>query len=107
MSNYFEISLNFLMKVLFSITGALYLDGTMGPFKKDDMVPAGHHHLYIWNITYNFAPAKDDPGCISWAYHSHVFTTRDANSGAIGCLVTCKAGKLTGPSLTLSTFIFH
>lgn len=74
--------------------GALYLDGTMGPFKRDDMVPAGHHHLYIWNITYNFAPAKDDPGCISWAYHSHVFTTRDANSGAIGCLVTCKAGIL-------------
>ncbi|XP_036355876.1 ferroxidase HEPHL1-like, partial [Octopus sinensis] len=74
--------------------GALYLDKTYGPKKVDDMVPPGERYLYAWNITENFAPARDDENCIAWAYHSHVLTTRDTNTGLIGPLITCKAGVL-------------
>ncbi|GAB1607633.1 hephaestin-like protein 1 [Argonauta hians] len=74
--------------------GALYLDKTFGPNKMDDMVPPGKQYLYSWNITSNFVPAKDDENCIAWAYHSHVLTTRDTNTGLIGPLITCKAGTL-------------
>ncbi|XP_077970819.1 ferroxidase HEPHL1-like [Styela clava] len=42
-----------------------------------------------------YAPGKDDPNCLTWAYHSHVHSTRDQHAGLIGTLLTCKEGTLT------------
>ncbi|XP_069140147.1 hephaestin-like protein [Argopecten irradians] len=74
--------------------GALYVDGTNSTFKKDDGVPPGGSHVYIWNVTSNFGPLRSDENCVSWAYHSHVSPVKDINTGLVGCLLTCKRGVL-------------
>lgn len=76
------------------LSGALYIDGTWGKLKQDDMVPPNGSHTYIWSIPENFAPLDSDPNCMTWAYHSHINPARDTNSGLIGALLTCKKGKI-------------
>lgn len=80
--------------------GSLYPDNTQGDDKKDDAVPPGGFHTYVWNVTENHAPTADDPGCLTWIYHSHVDAPRDIATGLIGVLLTCKPGVLDGASLT-------
>ncbi|KAK3576332.1 hypothetical protein CHS0354_039739 [Potamilus streckersoni] len=77
--------------------GALYLDGTSNADKLDDGVPPGGMHVYTWEITGNFVPTNDDESCLGWAYHSHVQSAHDINSGLVGMLITCKKGSLTKP----------
>ncbi|XP_041369921.1 hephaestin-like [Gigantopelta aegis] len=75
--------------------GALYIDKTSGFQKLDDVVPPGGEYTYVWDIVPEFGPAKDDPDCIPWVYHSHgPDVPRDTNSGLIGVLLTCKPGSL-------------
>ncbi|XP_033756941.1 hephaestin-like protein [Pecten maximus] len=74
--------------------GALYVDGTNTTFKLDDGVPPGGSHLYIWEVPSNFGPTRSDENCVSWAYHSHVSSVKDINTGLVGCLLTCKRGVL-------------
>ncbi|XP_077990958.1 hephaestin-like protein [Glandiceps talaboti] len=72
--------------------GALYHDKTDEKQKKDDRVPPGGSHTYIWNVKEESGPTADDPSCIMWAYHSHVETTRDINTGLIGSIHVCRKG---------------
>ncbi|XP_036368006.1 hephaestin-like [Octopus sinensis] len=74
--------------------GALYVDNTFGPLKKDEHVQPGESYMYTWDITSEFAPPAGDSACISWVYHSHINTPVDTNSGLIGPLITCKRGTL-------------
>ncbi|XP_043913130.1 hephaestin [Protopterus annectens] len=80
--------------------GSLYPDNTHGDDKKDDAVPPGGHHTYVWNVTEDHAPTSDDPSCLTWIYHSHVDAPCDIATGLIGALLTCKRGVLDGTSLT-------
>lgn len=74
--------------------GALYMDGEQSLAKLDDAVPPGSSYVYIWNITKNFAPAEADDNCVPWAYHSHVDSMMDIESGLLGILLTCRPGTL-------------
>ncbi|XP_060068239.1 hephaestin-like protein [Ylistrum balloti] len=74
--------------------GALYVDGTNQTHKLDDGVPPNGSHIYTWEITKNFGPTAYDENCVSWAYHSHVSSVKDINTGLVGCLLTCRQGIL-------------
>ncbi|XP_078513094.1 ferroxidase HEPHL1 isoform X2 [Lissotriton helveticus] len=79
--------------------GALYPDKTSGSNKKDDFVPPGGNHTYVWIVKEQYAPTADDPSCLTWIYHSHIDAPRDIASGLIGALLTCKKGILEGRRL--------
>ncbi|XP_025095314.1 hephaestin-like protein [Pomacea canaliculata] len=74
--------------------GAFYQDGTSIFDKADDTVPPGQQYKYEWLVTESSSPTDDDEDCLTWVYHSHVNTPRDANSGLVGILITCKPGTL-------------
>ncbi|KAK7109489.1 hypothetical protein V1264_013522 [Littorina saxatilis] len=74
--------------------GALYVDQTTGTDKDDDGVAPGDVFRYVWQVRPSFAPTADDDACLPWAYHSHVASTRDVDSGLVGLLLTCKRGTL-------------
>ncbi|XP_070555895.1 hephaestin-like protein isoform X2 [Ptychodera flava] len=74
--------------------GALYHDNTVGDDKADDDVPPGGSHHYEWVIDVEASPHDDDPACLAWAYHSHVDSPKDTNSGLVGLIITCKPGTL-------------
>ena len=68
------------------------MDGERGLSKLDDGIPFGHTFTYLWNITANFAPSKDDDKCVPWGYHSHVASMEDIETGLVGLLVICNPG---------------
>ncbi|XP_039598559.1 hephaestin-like, partial [Polypterus senegalus] len=70
--------------------GSLYPDQTFGKNKLDDAIAPSGSHTYTWTVTDEHAPTEDDPGCLTWIYHSHVDAPRDISSGLIGPLLTCK-----------------
>ena len=77
--------------------------------KLDDGIPFGQTFTYLWNITANFAPGKDDDNCVPWGYHSHVDSMKDIESGLVGLLVICNQGdKLDtkGPLFAFYSFSF-
>ena len=78
---------------MFHLEGAIYVDGTSGRKKSDDVVFPGESVRMLWNVTENDAPGTQDPNCVPWAYHSHVSTPQDTSSGLIGVLVTCRKGE--------------
>uniref|UniRef100_A0A8C4SAP0 ferroxidase n=1 Tax=Erpetoichthys calabaricus TaxID=27687 RepID=A0A8C4SAP0_ERPCA len=79
--------------------GSLYPDQTFGKNKLDDAIAPSGSHTYTWTVTDEHTPTEDDPGCLTWIYHSHVDAPRDISSGLIGPLLTCKKGILDGVSL--------
>ncbi|XP_062868994.1 ceruloplasmin isoform X2 [Trichomycterus rosablanca] len=74
--------------------GALYPDESDTQEKKDDAVPPGKAHSYIWSLASSHAPGKDDTNCQTRVYHSHVNAPKDTASGLIGPLIICKKGTL-------------
>ncbi|KAK6174347.1 hypothetical protein SNE40_017643 [Patella caerulea] len=72
--------------------GALYMDGSSGYGKEDDVVLPGNVHNYTWFIKQG--PSESDPPCIPYVYHSHINLAKDTNSGLIGVLLICKKGTL-------------
>ena len=71
----------------------MYEDNTMGVIKDDERVAPGYQYVYIWNLIENFENTEDDDACIPWAYHSHVSTPSDLDTGLMGVMTTCKAGQ--------------
>ena len=69
------------------------MDQTTGSAKADDGVAPGAVFRYVWHVPPSFAPTPDDEACLPWAYHSHVASTRDVDSGLVGLLLTCKKGQ--------------
>ncbi|XP_076461304.1 hephaestin-like protein isoform X2 [Babylonia areolata] len=60
----------------------------------DEGVGPGVEYTYLWEVTPDVSPTKDDPDCMTWTYHSHINTVRDVNAGLIGILLTCKPGMM-------------
>jgi FtsP/CotA-like multicopper oxidase with cupredoxin domain len=73
--------------------GAAYNDGTIGDDKRDDAVPPGGSHLYVWEVPERSGPGPNDPSSIVWLYHSHVDEMRDVASGLFGPIVITAKGK--------------
>ncbi|MGH0145207.1 UNVERIFIED_CONTAM: hypothetical protein FKN15_071274 [Acipenser sinensis] len=74
--------------------GAFYPDNTSQDQKNDDHVYPGQNYTYVWEVSTDHAPAKDDTNCLTRAYHSHVDGPKDVASGLVGPLITCKKGSL-------------
>ncbi|XP_041362171.1 hephaestin-like protein [Gigantopelta aegis] len=81
--------------------GLFYSKGNEGAEYKDwtypsrgDRVPPGQLHLYSWHVSPESAPGPKDPNCISWIYYSATDLVKDAQSGLIGPIITCRKGIL-------------
>uniref|UniRef100_A0A8C9TB37 ferroxidase n=1 Tax=Scleropages formosus TaxID=113540 RepID=A0A8C9TB37_SCLFO len=74
--------------------GAVYPDHTEGMDKADDHVGPGQSFRYVWNLTTDHAPTKDDTNCLTRVYHSHINAPKDIASGLIGPLIICKKDTL-------------
>lgn len=72
--------------------GALYADNTPAVAKKDDAVPPGGTHTYIWSVPESAGPAHGDGTSVLWMYHSHFIEGKDINSGLIGPIIITAKG---------------
>ncbi len=75
-----------------SSEGVPYNDGTSGADKKDDAVPPGGTHTYVWPVPDRAGPGPNDPSSVVWLYHSHTYETKDVNAGLIGTIVVTARG---------------
>jgi FtsP/CotA-like multicopper oxidase with cupredoxin domain len=75
-----------------SSEGVPYNDGTSGADKKDDAVPPGGTHTYVWPVPERAGPGPNDPSSVVWLYHSHTYETKDVNAGLIGTIVVTARG---------------
>uniref|UniRef100_A0A672IE98 Coagulation factor V n=1 Tax=Salarias fasciatus TaxID=181472 RepID=A0A672IE98_SALFA len=83
--------------------GAHYFDNTSQKEKEDDVVPPGGQHVYSWEVQQDVSPQAGDPACLTYSYVSHQHVVEDFNSGLIGALLVCKAGK-TNPGRLVFLF---
>lgn len=77
-----------------SSEGALYSDGTSAAEKKDDAVPPGGTHLYVWPVPPRAGPAKGGLSTAFWMYHSHHNEVKDVNTGLTGPMIIGRRGAL-------------
>lgn len=73
--------------------GAPYADGSGEANSKDDGVPPGGTHLYVWPVPERAGPAAGEKSSVIWMYHSHTHEEQDVNAGLIGPMVVTAAGK--------------
>lgn len=76
--------------------GKAYQDGTSGAARKDDAVPPGDTHTYVWPVPERAGPGPDDPSSVLWMYHSHVHEDEDIATGLIGPMIVTERG-MAGP----------
>ncbi len=76
-----------------SSEGAAYDDGTSGADKRDDGVPPGGTHTYIWTVPERAGPSPGEPSSVLWMYHSHTHEARDVNAGLMGPMIVTARGK--------------
>ena len=79
--------------------GAPYSDGTLPREKKDDGVPPGQTHTYVWPVPERAGPAAHDGNTVLWMYHSHKSEEADVNAGLIGPMIVSARGT-TKPDLS-------
>ncbi len=72
--------------------GAAYVDGTSGDDKKDDGVPPGDTHTYVWAVPERAGPGPNDPSSVVWLYHSHYSEPKDVESGLVGAIIITRRG---------------
>ncbi|MFQ5927899.1 MAG: multicopper oxidase domain-containing protein, partial [Terriglobia bacterium] len=75
-----------------SSEGVPYNDGTSGADKRDDAVPPGGTHTYIWPVPERAGPGPGDPSSLVWLYHSHVDEPKDVNAGLVGTIIVSARG---------------
>lgn len=51
---------------------------------------------YIWKLTRDDGPLKDDPECLTQLYRSMVVPEKDLASGLVGTLLVCKNEAIDG-----------
>jgi FtsP/CotA-like multicopper oxidase with cupredoxin domain len=73
--------------------GAPYNDGTSGSDKKDEAVPTGGQHTYLWKVPPRAGPGPGDGSSVMWMYHSHSDEIGDTYAGLMGPMVITAAGK--------------
>lgn len=71
-------------------------DGTSGAARRDDSVPPGGTHTYVWPVPERAGPGPADPSSLVWMYHSHVNEPRDTNAGLIGAIIVTRRD-MAGP----------
>ena len=79
--------------VCFFYLAALYVDGTSGAAKADDIMLPGDQITLRWFLAYEFAPRNDDPNCLLFAVHGHMRPEAEIHSGLFAALVFCKPGE--------------
>jgi FtsP/CotA-like multicopper oxidase with cupredoxin domain len=72
--------------------GAPTNDGTSAQQKKDDRVMPGDSYSYEWQVPKTAGPGPADGSSIVWAYHSHVMSIQDSNSGLVGAIIVTAQG---------------
>ncbi len=72
--------------------GAPYSDGTLPRERKDDGVPPGEMHTYVWPVPERAGPAEHDGSAVLWMYHSHKHEEADVNAGLIGPMIVSTRG---------------
>ncbi len=72
--------------------GSPYDDGSNAGDKKDDAVPPGGTHVYVWPVPERAGPAPGEGSSVFWMYHSHVTEDRDVNAGLIGPMIVTAPG---------------
>jgi len=73
--------------------GAPYQDGTSGSDKRDDGVPPGGSHTYIWEVPERAGPVEGGPSSAFWMYHSHASEVGDVNAGLFGPMIITARGQ--------------
>lgn len=73
--------------------GAPYVDKTSGADRRDDGVPTGGTHVYVWPVPERAGPGKGDPSSVFWMYHSHTHEVMDVNSGLLGPMIVTARGQ--------------
>jgi FtsP/CotA-like multicopper oxidase with cupredoxin domain len=73
--------------------GAPYADASGDSNSKDDGVPPGGTHVYVWPVPERAGPAPGEKSSVIWMYHSHTHEEQDVNAGLIGPMVVTAAGK--------------
>jgi FtsP/CotA-like multicopper oxidase with cupredoxin domain len=73
--------------------GAPYADKSNAADKKDDGVPTGGTHLYVWPVPERAGPGRGDPNSVFWMYHSHTHEVFDVNSGLVGPMIVTARGQ--------------
>ncbi|HET9759909.1 MAG TPA: multicopper oxidase domain-containing protein, partial [Nocardioidaceae bacterium] len=76
-----------------SSEGAPYSDGTRGGAKRDDAVPTGHRHTYVWEVPGRAGPGPGDGSSVMWMYHSHTDEVADTYAGLVGPMVVTARGQ--------------
>lgn len=76
--------------------GSPYVDRTSGNDKKDDGVPPGETHTYVWPVPERAGPGPKDPSSLVWLYHSHHNEMKDVESGLVGAMIVTRRG-MAGP----------
>lgn len=72
--------------------GALYNDGTTDGDKRDDRIPPGGSHTYVWTVPPRAGPGPHDPSSVLWMYHSHFVEPTDMNTGLLGPIIVSAKG---------------
>lgn len=73
--------------------GAGYSDNTSGADKRDDAVPPGGTHVYVWPVPERAGPSHGETSSILWMYHSHAHEAADVNAGLMGPLIVTARGR--------------
>jgi hephaestin len=73
--------------------GAPYADRSRDADKKDDGVPTGGTHVYVWPVPERAGPGPGDPSSAFWMYHSHTHEVLDVNAGLVGPMIVTARGQ--------------
>ena len=73
--------------------GAPYADRSGAADKKDDGVPSGGTHVYVWPVPERAGPGRGDPNSVFWMYHSHTHEVFDLNTGLVGPMIVTARGQ--------------
>lgn len=73
--------------------GAPYADKSSAADKRDDGVPTGGTHVYVWPVPERAGPGRGDPASVFWMYHSHTHEVFDVNSGLVGPMIVNARGQ--------------
>jgi hypothetical protein len=73
--------------------GAPYDDGTTSASKRDDAVPTGARHTYVWKVPGRAGPGPHDGSSVMWMYHSHTDEIGDTYAGLVGPMVVTARGE--------------
>uniref|UniRef100_A0A6Q2YBB0 ferroxidase n=1 Tax=Esox lucius TaxID=8010 RepID=A0A6Q2YBB0_ESOLU len=74
-------------------------------YKYDNEVKPNTTYTYLWKVSANVGPTKDESDCRTWAYYSGVNPEKDIHSGLIGPLLVCRKGTLSKKVVDMREFM--